>query len=285
VSTLTKVLVVLVTASAIFLCGVVVIYAASAVNYKVKHDEVATENKALASSGAMLQTQLNEGLKAKQDEIASLQEQLNRATSENSNLQSQALTLKAAKDELQERINGWSGTIQKNTLIVADLQKQLADSRAELDKVRNDLVTDRGQLGQVRAALEDKSLQLKSMERENARLIEDKAAVESKLGGRPVSMSSAKTPVNTVKTAPSSTPKVGLDGRITEVRMDSSLASLSIGSANGLKTGDVLHVIRGDQFICNIFVTDVSVDSAVGQITMLKAGAQPEAGDTVTNKL
>jgi hypothetical protein len=285
VSTLTKVLVVLVTASAIFLCGVVVIYAASAVNYKVKHDEVATENKALASSGAMLQSQLNEGLKAKQDEIASLQEQLNRATSENSNLQSQALTLKAAKDELQERINGWSGTIQKNTLIVADLQKQLADSRAELDKVRNDQVTDRGQLGQVRAALEDKSLQLKSMERENLRLVEDKTAVESKLGGRPVSVSSATAPVNTIKAAPSSTPKVALDGRITEVRMDSSLASLSIGSANGVKMGDVLHVIRGDQFICNIFVTDVSVDSAVGQITMLKAGAQPEAGDTVTNKL
>ena len=110
-STLTKVLVVLLTLSAIFLCGIVVTYAASAANYKLKHDDAVTENKSLSASASLLQTQLNEGLKAKQDEIASLQDQLNKLVAENGKLQSEALTLKAAKDELQERVNGWSGTL------------------------------------------------------------------------------------------------------------------------------------------------------------------------------
>jgi septal ring factor EnvC (AmiA/AmiB activator) len=286
VSTLTKVLVVLLTLSAIFLCGIVVTYAASAANYKLKHDDAMTENKSLSASAAQLQAQLNEGLKAKQDEIASLQDQLNKSVAENGKLQSETLTLKASRDELQERVNGWSGTMQKNTQIVADLQQQLASTREELDKLRNELVTDRGQLSQARAALEDKTLQLKSLEREKMRLIEDKTALENKLGGRPSATRPAVTaPVSAVKAAAGPTPKVVLQGRINEVRLDSMLATINIGSANGVKAGDTLHVIRGDQFVCSIYVTTVDTDNSAGQITTLKAGLQPKEGDMVTNKL
>lgn len=280
-STLTKVLVVLLTLSAIFLCGIVVTYAASASNYKAKHEDAMTDNKALSASASLLQSQLNEGLKAKQDEITALQQQISRLTNENSNLQSEVLTLRAAKDELQERINGWSGIMQRNTAMFGDLQQQLTATRAELDKVRNDLVTDRGQLGQARAALEEKTLQLRSLERENMRLVEDKAALESKLGGR----SGTTVAVSSVRPVAPSPSKMLLEGQIREVRMDNMLASVSIGSANGVKAGDVLHVIRGDVFVCDIVVTNVDTDTSVGQITMLKPGLQPQSGDTVTNKL
>jgi hypothetical protein len=282
VSTLTKVLVVLLTLSAIFLCGIVVTYAASSANYKAKYDDTATENKELAAGKAALQSQLNEGLKAKQDEIAALQDQISKLTGENSGLQSEALTLKAAKDELQERINGWTGTIQKNNQIVADLQQQLATTRAELDKTRNEMVTDKGQLSQVRASFEEKSLQLKSLERENMRLVEEKTALEGKSGAKTPTMTN---PVGSVRPAPVSAPKVAVDGRLKDVRMDSMLASLGIGSANGVKIGDVFFVVRGDQFICNITITNVDVDTAVGQISMIRAGQQPQSGDVVTNKL
>jgi hypothetical protein len=63
------------------------------------------------------------------------------------------------------------------------------------------------------------------------------------------------------------------------------LASISIGSANGVKVGDVLHVFRGDQFVCSISITNVDTDSSAGQITTTKAGLQPREGDLVTNKL
>jgi hypothetical protein len=284
VSTLTKVLVVLLTLSAIFLCGIVVTYAASAANYKLKHDDAMTENKSLSASAAQLQTQLKEGLKAKQDEAAFLQDQLNKLVADNGRLQSEALTLKAAKDELQERVNGWAGTMQKNTLIVADLNQQLAATRTELDKLRDKMVTDSGKLSQAIAALEDKALQLKSLERENMRLVEEKTALENKLSGRP-SRTAVTAPVGSVKAASGPTSKVVLQGRISEVRMDSKLASLSIGSANGVKVGDVLHVIRGDQFVCSISITNVDTDSSAGQIITMKAGLQPQEGDLVTNKL
>lgn len=284
-STLTKVLVVLVTLAGTFLCGIVVLYAASATNYRAKHDDVVTDNKALNANVMMLQTQLNEGLKSKQDEIDTLRQQLNRLIKENSDLQAEALTLKAAKDVLQERITGWSGTMQQNTAIVADLQQQLKTTRDELDKVRNELVTDRGQLSQVRAAFEEKTLQLKALERENMRLVEEKTAIENRLGGRVSAVMPVTAPAGSVRPALGPTPKVVLEGRIKEVRMDSMLASLNMGSANGVRAGDVLHVIRGDQFICDISVTNVDVDTCVGKITMLKSGFQPTAGDIVTNKL
>jgi flagellar biosynthesis chaperone FliJ len=285
VSTLTKVLVVLLTLSAIFLCGIVVTYAVSATNYKGELDKVSTDNKSLAAERATLTSQLNETLKAKQDEIATLQDQISKLTGENSNMQSQVLTLTSSRDELQERITGWTGTMQKNQAIVSDLNQQLATTRTELDKARSEMVADRGQLSQVRASLEEKSVQLKSLERENMRLVEDKTALEGKTGGRVSTPAAVTAPTGSVRQAPAVTPKVVVDGRIKEVRMDSMLASLSIGSANGVKVGDVLFVVRGGQFICNINVTNVDVDAAVGQITMLKSGLEPQAGDLVTNKL
>jgi chromosome segregation ATPase len=282
VSTLTKVLVVLLTLSAIFLCGIVVTYAASATNYKAKHDEAVAESKTLMADSATRQAQLNEAIKAKQDEAASLQQQVNKLLTENSNLQSETLTAKAARDELQERVNGWTGTIQKNNQIVADLQQQLAATRGELDKLRDELVTDRGQLGQVRAALEEKTLQLKSMERENARLVEDKTALENKIAGRSATPTAAAA---SVRPAPNANPSAVMEGRVKEVRTDGNLVSVNIGAANGVKTGDVLHVIRGDQFICDISITNVDTDTSVGTITMARTGAGPQAGDVVTNKL
>ncbi|HSV27713.1 MAG TPA: hypothetical protein VLH60_07455, partial [Sedimentisphaerales bacterium] len=285
VSNLTKVLVVLLTLSAIFLCGVVVTYATSAANYRAKYDDAVTDNQAKAAAASLLRQQLNEGLKARQDENTLLQQQISRLVAENANLQSEALTLRAAKDELQERIVGWSGTVQKNTLIVADLQQQLAATRTELDKARNELVTDRGQLSQVRAALEERTLQLRSLERENMRLVEDRAALEVRPGGRAAAVSPVTALAGTVRPAPAPTTKLLLEGVVREVRMGDRLASLSIGTASGVKVGDVLHVIRGDQYVCDIVITNVDIDSSVGQITMMKAGHQPQPGDTVTNRL
>jgi hypothetical protein len=284
VSTLTKVLVVLLTLSAIFLCGIVVTYAASAANYKEKYEVAATDNKDLVAGKTTLQSQLNEAIKAKLDESAAFQDQIGKLTAENGALQSEVLTLKAAKDELQTRILGWQGTVEKNTAIVANLQEQLAATRAELDKSRGEMVTDRGQLNQLRASFEEKSLQLKSLERENMRLVEEKGT-DGKSSSRTSVPAAVTAPLGGVRPAPAATPKVAIEGRVGDVRMDSMLASLNIGSANGVKMGDVFFVVRGDQFICNITVTNVDVDTSVGQIGMLKAGTQPQTGDTVTNKL
>ena len=45
----------------------------------------------------------------------------------------------------------------------------------------------------------------------------------------------------------------------------------------------VFHVTRGDEFICDVIVTDVDTNKAAG-VLELKLG-QPKIGDTVSTKL
>ena len=60
------------------------------------------------------------------------------------------------------------------------------------------------------------------------------------------------------------------------------MASISIGTADGVKEGMKFHVTRGDKFICDILIIDTDAEEAVGALELLDlAREQPKAGDTV----
>ena len=74
-STLTKVLIVLLTISSIFLCGIVVTYVANAVDYKDKYDELDQSYRAAKKNEENARKKLNEQTnKAEEDKLQSANE-------------------------------------------------------------------------------------------------------------------------------------------------------------------------------------------------------------------
>jgi hypothetical protein len=67
------------------------------------------------------------------------------------------------------------------------------------------------------------------------------------------------------------------------MEVDQSLVTLSVGTTDGVSKGMVFHVTRGDQFLCDILVTDVDVNKCAGVLEMVQQ--RPKVGDTVATKL
>ncbi len=93
-STLTKVLIVLMSVFSVFLCGIVVTYVANAENYKAQYTELKTERDALSKKAKSLEQQVN-------DKTAEKQQFEDKANSEIASLKQQASELKTQFDNAE----------------------------------------------------------------------------------------------------------------------------------------------------------------------------------------
>lgn len=72
-----------------------------------------------------------------------------------------------------------------------------------------------------------------------------------------------------------------INGLVSE--LDGSLATLSVGTADGVEKGMVFHITRGSEFLCDVVVTDVDVNKCAGTLEMIQQ--RPKIGDTAATKL
>ena len=79
------------------------------------------------------------------------------------------------------------------------------------------------------------------------------------------------------------TKDIDLKGLITVVDLKNSMASISLGEADGVAEGMRFHVTRGDEFICDILIIDTDTEQAVGVLELIQQ--QPKVGDSVTTRL
>ena len=79
------------------------------------------------------------------------------------------------------------------------------------------------------------------------------------------------------------TKDIGLKGLVTAVDLKNSMASISIGTADGVKEGMTFHVTRGNTFICDILIIEVDVEMAIGVLDLVVQ--QPRVGDNASTNL
>lgn len=121
------------------------------------------------------------------------------------------------------------------------------------------------------------------------RLTEEKTELQAKLEqalrqyGKVVVPPVTTQPQPIVQQAKPVVKDIGLRGVITRVDTATSLAEISIGSADGVRQEMKFYVTRGDQFICNILIMDVEAKKAVGILDLVQKA--PKAGDVVTTNL
>jgi hypothetical protein len=288
-STLTKILIVLLTLSSIFLCGIVVTYVANADNFKVKYTGLMREKDALKESEANAKKQLNEGLAKAQQAEDKLNADIAAMKAKTEELTNNLANAEREKATLLEKVNSWT-SITEGFYKTNDQQRQLLDNTlAELNKLQSEQIKTRKELGETTSYLQEKMAIIDTLQAEKKRLVEEKTELQARLdrmlvpGGKVTAAATPVTPEKTTVQQAADVEKINLKGLISSVDMKNSMAGISIGSADGVKEGMKFHVSRGDQFVCNLLIVDVKTDQAVGVLELVQQ--PPKVGDNATTNL
>ncbi|MCP4258731.1 MAG: hypothetical protein GY774_14705, partial [Planctomycetes bacterium] len=142
------------------------------------------------------------------------------------------------------------------------------------------------------ATLIEKMAIIDSLQTQTKLLLEEKTDLQNQLGqhlqrsGQTVAAPVAVTPVRGTARVAIPAVDIGLNGLITTVDIDNSLAQISIGTANGVKQNMKFHVTRADKFICDIVILDVEPEKAIGTLELMDVTKErPKAGDNVSTNL
>lgn len=289
-STLTKVLIVLLTVFSIFLCGIVVTYVANADNYR----QTAKEYRDKYSSAQ----------KSESDTLADWDRYQKEALREQANLKKNIKELEGSITKLEGDIDAltrdnttWKQKVADSTDVIETANAALRQQTQLFEKAQQqvkDLTADRErrtrELEETDLRLMEQMALVVQMQAQNRDLTQENQELETRLNqllqqyGRGVAPTTRVTPVPAVaKPAEAPTRPLDLAGTITAVDMTNGLAQISIGTAAGIKRNMKLHVTRGDQFVCDLLIVDADPDKAVGELRLVQA--QPKVGDRVTTNL
>jgi len=289
-STLTKILIVLLTLSSIFLCGIVVTYVANADNYRQKYNDIRTDKDSLSKKAKSLTKQVNEKIEQKKlledklsSEIASLKVEIGK-------LQADLDNAEREKAVLLQKVNNWTSIVQDFRETNDNQGRLLEETLDQLKKVQAEQIKDHKELNETTAALVEKMAIIETLEARAKRLIEEKTELQNRLDrflqplGKVAAVPVPITPEKAVaRPAKPTAEDIALQGLVTAVDLKNSMASISIGTADGVKEGMKFHVIRGDEFICDILIIDIDAEEAVGILELVQK--QPKVGDNVSTNL
>lgn len=289
-STLTKVLIVLLTISSIFLCGIVVAYVAKADNFKQKF----TSEQRRAQTAQSNEDQAQENLNAKIEEYDSMKAALDKRIAD-LGIQINDLTTKLQSAErdrnvAQQKNEDALATVANLTQTNTTWQNMLGNAQAELKKLSEEKTVLESDLKELNTALLEKLSIIAQQEERVKQLVDEKSELQAKVDqflrnyGQVAATTPPKTEVRPEKVQPVvSTPAIGLKGLVTKVDAKNLLAQISIGSADGVKENMKFYVTRGDSVICDILILDVDTDKAVGILDRVRQ--QPKSGDSVSTNL
>jgi myosin heavy subunit len=292
-STLTKVLIVLLTIASIFLCGIVVTYVANADNYKQKYDNQFRSLQAAKKNEDNATTRLNNTIDEKDrnteklgEQIASLEEQINKLKSDLANAERN-------RDLANRKVNDWASIVKDFSKTIENNEKLTKDALTERDLKEAELIKQDKELKDTTAALMENMAIVKQLQEGSKRLLEEKTELQNKLDlylrqyGKAIAEPMPVTTIQEAVRLASPTRDIDLDGSITEIDLKNLLAEISIGTADGVKEGMRFHLTRDDKFICDIVVLDVWPEKAVGWIELLQDQPQnqPKINDKVSTNL
>ena len=268
----------------VFLCGTIVTYVAMSSNWKEKYDNRESAVNSMKQNLASQMRANNEKLAALQDEYDALQSTYNQLAEKLSTLEIELANEKRQNSVNIQRVSDSTGIIEGMRQTVEGLRTSLEATREDLSKKRDSLANTSKKLSEITAALDEKMVELESLEAENRRLLEVKSDLEKMIVAATDDIQPVTRKKDPVKLAARPAyDMVSLKALVTEVDLRNNLAAVSIGSADGVTRGMVFHVTRGSEFICNIKITNVDQDTAAGALELVQSA--PRVGDNVTTSL
>lgn len=290
-STLTKILIVLLTVSSIFLCGIVVTWVANADSYKQKYDSQIARIGSLTEELGSLKKQLNRKIEEKSTQKAKLSNEIATLKIKSSELLTQLKTVEAEKSLLLQKVNNWTSVVEAFSQTADNKELLLKDTLGELNRLKQQQIQLKKELNETTAFLEEKMVIIASLQKDKRQLLEEKTDLQRKLDRLLLPTGRVALPAAPVTTrrerarpaAPIQTKDINLLGLVTSVDLRNSMAGISIGAADGVMKNMKFHVTRGDEFICDIIITEVDTEEAVGVLDLVVQ--QPRVGDNAATNL
>ncbi len=290
-STLTKVLIVLLTVFSIFLCGIVVTYVANAENQRERADGLDRNYRSAKSLQEDAQNDLAEAQDAAADARRELEAKMNELQVAFSDLQANFDAVKRENAQLVQRVTDMGATVEQANALQASQMQQAQAAQQDVVALRSDQTRLDTELKETNQMLIEKMAVVAQLEAKNKQLLESNQELETQLNqylrqsGRAAATPQPVTPTRAIvqPAAPTTAKDIGLNGRVTAVDMKNALAEISIGAAAGVKPDMNFHVIRGQQFVCDILILDVDADKAVGILKRVQGA--PQRGDVCATNL
>ncbi|HSV98563.1 MAG TPA: hypothetical protein VLI39_00215 [Sedimentisphaerales bacterium] len=297
-STLTKVLIVLLTVFSIFLCGIVVTYVSNANNEKETASDLRRSLQSAKAKQDSAETQLEEANKAAEALKAELNAKISDLDTRNKELVAQIDDVKRQNSMLMgENQQQRALATQANEL--ATKQHDLAKAaQAQVVALQAEQSNRRKELDETDQMLLERMAVISELEGKVRRLTEENQDVEARLNqylqqyGRiaakaPVTVAPRPTTLQPVSAATVAAPSrmIALNGQVTAVDIKNRLAEISIGAAAGVRQEMKFHIIRGDRWVADMLILEVGPDKAVGIVETVQPGMEPRAGDVVATNL
>jgi chromosome segregation ATPase len=268
----------------------VVTYVANADNYRQKYDDLKTDKDSLSKKVEDLTKQINENIEQKKQVENKLGSEIASLKAEKGELQTNLDNAEREKAALLQKVNSWT-SITKDFYETTDKQGQLLkNTLEELNKLQTEQVSQRKELDETTKALEEKMAIIETLQAENKRIQEEKTELQNRLDKflQPIGKTAAAAvPVTpreeAARPATTEARDIALQGLVTAVDLKNSMATISIGTADGVKEGMRFHVTRGNEFLCDILIVDADTKEAVGVLELVQQ--QPNVGDTVSTNL
>lgn len=291
-STLTKILMVLITISAIFLSGIVVTYVANADNYKEQYDSLYARYQSEQQKRSSAEQQLEKTTELMNQVGKELNDKITALNIKIEQIQGELDKAEREKSQLLQRVDGFAAEVATFTKTNQDQRTLLEETIKTWKSVEADLIREQSQHKETARLLLEKLAIISTLDEKNKRLLEENAALQSKLDqpmrqyGKVVAPPPSVTPIRE-KARPAMVPlptrDIGLKGRIANVDIKNKMAEISIGKAHGVAENMRFHVTRGDQFICDIVILDVEPEKAVGRLELVQY--EPQPGDNISTNL
>ena len=290
-STLTKILIVLLTLSSIFLCGIVVTYVANADNFKEQNEVLRTRLNATEENKKSAQGQLKENIAKSQRLETKLNNEIASLNIKFSEVENSLKDAEREKATLLAKVESWVSITENLTKTTDDQGQFLKNTLNELSEVKAEQIKQEKELKETTATLIEKMAIIATLEEEKKRLLEEKTELRRQLDQHLQQFGKLAAPPALVtpekgKARPAAPPArdIELKGLVSDVDLKNKMAEISIGAADGVKEGMKFYVTRGDEFICEILILDVvDAEKAVGILERVQQ--QPRVGDNVSTNL
>jgi len=298
-STLTKVLIVLLTVFSIFLCGIVVTYVANANNEKDTAKTLQQNLRSARASQAAAEEELKEAKAATEALKAELNAQITDLDTKNKELVAQIDDVKRQNNVLMGENQQQRATATQANELATKQTELFRAAQAQVASLQADQANRKKELDETNQMRLERMAVISELEAKVRRLTEENQDVEAKLNqylqqyGRiaaktPTTVAPRPTGVQPVQPAavaaiPSRT--IALNGQVTAVDIKNKLAEISIGAAAGVRQEMKFHITRGDRWVADMLILEVGPDKAVGILETVQQGLEPRAGDIVATNL
>jgi DNA repair exonuclease SbcCD ATPase subunit len=251
----------------------------TATNYKQAYESLQTEYAGLQEKSKINEQQVIEKTKEIADLSNKLDAQISSLKTDKAKIEQELASVTRDKKDLDERVKTLATEALKFQETVTGMQGSLTQTRGELEQARAESIKLNKNLDEITQNLDEKVAQLQAADKEKKRLLEEKAKLEGQASGK----APAFEPITTSDSGPATRATeqgapVALQGKITNLQ--GNLATISIGSADGVEKGMVFHVTQNDNFICDIKISDVDAEVAAGSLELVQQ--QPRIGDVVS---